>query len=63
MASIVRAYCPRGFRIIESPARTALRITDDRDLSIAGIGPDVEETLLAHAAQLRADMAKEGERP
>lgn len=59
---MTREYCPRGFRRIESPARTALRITDDRDLSMPGIGPDVEAILLAHAAQLQADMAKEGER-
>lgn len=59
---MTRRYDDRGFRIIKNPARTALRITEHRDLSIEGIGPDVEATLLTHAAQLQADMAKEGER-
>lgn len=40
-----RTYDTDGIRRIESPPRTFLRITEHKDITLPGIGPQVEEQL------------------
>lgn len=44
--TMTRTYCPAGFRRVENPARTFLRIDEDRDITLPGVGPDVEAQLI-----------------